>query len=127
MISDAGPVTFAELNARANQLARLLVARGAAPERVVALALPRSVDLVVAQLAVAKAGAAFVPLDPAYPTERIAFMMADASPVVVLTRNDVAGCVAGLGASLVLDDPIVAAAVAAMADDDLTDADRAAP
>jgi amino acid adenylation domain-containing protein/non-ribosomal peptide synthase protein (TIGR01720 family) len=127
VISDAGTVTFAELNARANQLARLLVTRGAGPERVVALALPQSVDIVIAQLAVAKAGAAFVPLDPAYPVERIAFMVADAAPVVVLTRDDVAGCVAGLGEILILDDPAVASAVAAMSDDDLTDADRTAP
>ncbi|MGH3799015.1 MAG: amino acid adenylation domain-containing protein, partial [Pseudonocardiaceae bacterium] len=129
VLSDSEVVSFAELNARANRLARLLVARGAGPERVVGLALPRSVDIVVAQLAVAKAGAAFVPLDPAYPAERIRFMTADAAPVAVLTRNDVAGCAAAMGAIpvIVLDDPAVAAAVAAMGDGDLTAADRLAP
>ncbi|SEC47016.1 non-ribosomal peptide synthase domain TIGR01720/amino acid adenylation domain-containing protein [Amycolatopsis tolypomycina] len=79
-------LTFAELDARADRLARLLAARGAGPERVVALALPRSVEIVVAQLAVLKTGAAYLPVDPDYPPERIAFMLADANPVVVVTR-----------------------------------------
>ncbi|MGH3936831.1 MAG: amino acid adenylation domain-containing protein, partial [Pseudonocardiaceae bacterium] len=125
---DGGIVSYAELNARANRLARLLVRWGAGPERVVGLALPRSVDIVVAQLAVAKVGAAFVPLDPAYPAERIKFMMADAAPVVVLTGGDVAGCVAGVGEIpvIVLDEPTVVVAIATMGDGDLTDADRLA-
>ena len=78
-----------------------------------ALALPRSVEIVVAELAVAKAGAAFLPVDPAYPPERIGFMLADAEPVVTVTRRDVAGCVAGLAGSgvLVVDDPATAAVV----------------
>ncbi|MGH3990470.1 MAG: condensation domain-containing protein, partial [Pseudonocardiaceae bacterium] len=91
VIFDGGVVSFGELDARANRLAGLLIARGAGPERIVALALPRSVEIVVAQLAVAKAGAAFVPVDPAYPAERIGFMLADAAPVLVLTVAAVAG------------------------------------
>ncbi|MGH3844311.1 MAG: amino acid adenylation domain-containing protein, partial [Pseudonocardiaceae bacterium] len=83
-------LSYAELEARANRLAHLLIARGAGPDQVVALALPRSADIVVAQLAVLKAGAAFLPVDPAYPAERIAFMLADAHPVSVVTRRDVA-------------------------------------
>ncbi|MGW3961742.1 non-ribosomal peptide synthase/polyketide synthase [Amycolatopsis sp. NPDC005003] len=79
-------LTFAELDARADRLARLLAARGAGPERIVALALGRSVEIVVAQLAVLKTGAAYLPVDPDYPAERIAFMLADAKPVVVVTR-----------------------------------------
>ncbi|MGH3528502.1 MAG: condensation domain-containing protein, partial [Pseudonocardiaceae bacterium] len=90
VVSDGGVITFAELDARANRLARLLIAHGAGPERIVALALPRSVDIVVAQLAVAKAGAAFLPIDPAYPAERIAFMLADAAPVLILTLTALA-------------------------------------
>ncbi|MGC1734298.1 MAG: non-ribosomal peptide synthase/polyketide synthase [Pseudonocardiaceae bacterium] len=129
LIIEGGLVPFSELNARANRLARLLVERGAGPERVVGLALPRSVDIVVAQLAVAKVGAAFVPVDPAYPAERIEFMVADAAPVVLLTRHDVAGCLAGVGdvPVVVLDDPAVVAASRAMTEGDLTDADRRAP
>ncbi|GAA1292609.1 non-ribosomal peptide synthetase [Saccharothrix xinjiangensis] len=80
----AADVTFAELNARANRLAHHLIDLGAGPERVVALRLPRSVDLLVAELAVLKAGAAFLPVDPAYPADRIEFMLADAKPLVVL-------------------------------------------
>src|SRR5262249_14080897 len=79
-----GELSFAELDERANRLAHALIRRGAGPERVVALALPRSVELITAQLAVAKAGAAFLPVDPAYPADRIAFMLADAQPVLVL-------------------------------------------
>ncbi|GAA3570795.1 hypothetical protein GCM10022222_63600 [Amycolatopsis ultiminotia] len=86
----AGPLelTYAEVNARANQLARLLVARGAGPERTVALALSRSADLVVALIAVLKAGAAYLPVDTAYPAERIAYLIGDARPVLVLTDAD---------------------------------------
>ncbi|MDQ2881213.1 MAG: amino acid adenylation domain-containing protein, partial [Actinomycetota bacterium] len=135
VIVQGGAVSFAELNTRANRLARLLVERGAGPERLIGLALPRSVDIVVAQLAVVKAGAAFVPLDPAYPAERIGFMVADAAPVVVLTRGDLAPG-GGLAASvarvdeipvLALDDPAVVSAIAAMNEGDLTDPDRSTP
>ncbi|MGH3875074.1 MAG: amino acid adenylation domain-containing protein, partial [Pseudonocardiaceae bacterium] len=126
---DDGVVSFAELNARANRLARLLVQLGAGPERVVGLALPRSVDIVVAQLAVVKAGAAFLPVDPGYPAERIRFMIADSAPVAVLTRSDVVDGVAGVSEIpvVVLDDPAVTSAVIAMDGGDLTDADRSAP
>ncbi|WP_372665337.1 non-ribosomal peptide synthetase [Amycolatopsis kentuckyensis] len=83
-------LTYAELDARANRLAHVLIARGAGPERVVALAVPRSVQMIVAELAVLKAGAAYLPLDPDYPAERLAFMVADARPVCVLTTADLA-------------------------------------
>ena len=78
--------TFAELNDRANRLARSLVTRGAGPERVVALALPRSAEMIMAILAVLKTGAAYLPLDPAYPPARRAAMVEDAAPVLVLTE-----------------------------------------
>ncbi|WP_033287826.1 non-ribosomal peptide synthase/polyketide synthase [Amycolatopsis jejuensis] len=82
--------TFAELNARANQLARALVARKAGPETLVALALPRSADQLLAILAVHKAGAGYLPLDPDYPAERLAAMLADARPALVLTVTELA-------------------------------------
>ncbi|WP_194927931.1 AMP-binding protein, partial [Catenulispora pinisilvae] len=63
-------VSYAELNVRANRLARALVARGAGPESLVAVALPRSVELVVALLAILKSGAAYLPVDPEYPADR---------------------------------------------------------
>ncbi|WP_179079381.1 amino acid adenylation domain-containing protein [Streptomyces rectiverticillatus] len=78
-------LSYGELNARANRLARLLVARGAGPERLVALVLPRSSDLVVAVLAVLKSGAGYLPLDPAHPQERLRQVLADAAPVLVVT------------------------------------------
>jgi amino acid adenylation domain-containing protein len=82
----AGPdsLTYAELDKAANRVARVLQSRGAAPEKVVALLLPRSADLVVAQLAVVKTGAAFLPVDPSYPEERIRYMLDDADPVLTL-------------------------------------------
>ncbi|RSD09445.1 amino acid adenylation domain-containing protein [Amycolatopsis eburnea] len=82
----AGPdsLTYAELDAAANRVARVLRERGAAPETVVALLLPRSADLVVAQLAVVKTGAAFLPIDPGYPAERVQYMIDDADPVLTL-------------------------------------------
>ncbi|MCO6009315.1 amino acid adenylation domain-containing protein [Actinoallomurus purpureus] len=78
-------LTYGDLNARANRLAHRLIALGAGPERLVALALPRSADLVVAILAVLKSGAAYVPIDPDYPANRVAAMLEDADPALVLT------------------------------------------
>ncbi|MGH3777952.1 MAG: amino acid adenylation domain-containing protein [Pseudonocardiaceae bacterium] len=128
VVCDAEVVSFAELDARANRLAWLLIAHGAGPERIVALALPRSVEIVVAQLAVAKAGAAFLPVDPEYPEERIGFMLADAGPILVLTLAAVAaGLPVVAGATvLALDDPDTMVAVAAMPARAPTDADREA-
>ena len=80
-------VTYAELEASADRLARVLAARGAGPERVVAVAVPRSPELVVALLAVLKSGAAYLPLDLDYPAQRITSMLADASPLCVVTTG----------------------------------------
>ncbi|MFC8988758.1 amino acid adenylation domain-containing protein [Streptomyces sp. NPDC056956] len=79
-------LTYAQLNARANRLARWLIERGAGPERYVAVSLPRSADLVVAILAVVKTGAAYLPIDPENPAERTAYMTADAASCWVLDR-----------------------------------------
>ncbi|WP_026314149.1 non-ribosomal peptide synthetase [Actinomadura flavalba] len=78
-------LTYAQVEARANRLAHLLVERGAGPERFVALALPRSAELVVAVLAVLKSGAAYVPVDPDYPADRVAYMLADSAPALAVT------------------------------------------
>ncbi|MGV4982340.1 amino acid adenylation domain-containing protein [Streptomyces sp. NRAIS4] len=85
VVHEGESLTYAELNARANRLAHLLIARGAGPEKTVALALPRSADLVVALLGVVKSGAAYLPLDPDYPAERLAYMLDDARPFVTVT------------------------------------------
>ncbi|WP_434092100.1 AMP-binding protein, partial [Streptomyces coelicoflavus] len=84
-------LSYGELNARANRLAHWLVERGAGPERLVAVALPRSVDLVVALLAVLKSGAGYVPVDPEFPEERIAYVLEDAAPVLTLSEDVLAG------------------------------------
>ncbi|MFH8972852.1 amino acid adenylation domain-containing protein [Streptomyces sp. NPDC017890] len=83
-------LSFAELHARADRLAHELVGRGAGPGALVAIALPRSTDLIVATLAVVKAGAAYLPLDPDYPADRIGYMLDDAAPALVLTTTGVA-------------------------------------
>ncbi|GAB2834987.1 hypothetical protein GCM10022221_37400 [Actinocorallia aurea] len=80
-------VSYGELNRRANRLARLLVERGAGPERFVAVSLPRSADLVAAVLGVLKSGAAYVPIDPDYPAERIAYTVADSAPVLTVDQS----------------------------------------
>ncbi|QMU70592.1 non-ribosomal peptide synthase/polyketide synthase [Streptacidiphilus sp. P02-A3a] len=81
-------LTYAEVNARANQLARLLVEHGVGPESLVAVLLERSAELVVTLLAVLKAGGAYVPIDPAYPADRIAYLLDDSHPQVLLTTAD---------------------------------------
>ncbi|MFI2203104.1 amino acid adenylation domain-containing protein [Streptomyces sp. NPDC020192] len=93
VVADDAVLTYVELDARANRLAQALTARGVEVEDVVAVALPRSADLIVAILAVLKAGAAYLPLDPAYPAARIAAMVEDARPVLLLT--DIPTAVAG--------------------------------
>ncbi|MEV4443005.1 amino acid adenylation domain-containing protein, partial [Streptomyces sp. NPDC049577] len=83
-------VSYAELDARVNGLANALLARGVGRGDLVALALPRSVDAVVAMLAAGRAGAAFLPVDVGFPAERIAYVLADAAPAVVLTTEGTA-------------------------------------
>jgi amino acid adenylation domain-containing protein len=79
-------LTYDELNARANRLAFHLRERGAGPESFVAILVPRSIELVVAELAILKAGAAYVPIDPSFPADRIAFMVEDSGARLVLGR-----------------------------------------
>ena len=129
-------VSYARLNERANRLARLLLERGVGAERYVALALPRSVDMVVAAWAVLKAGAAFVPIDPRHPADRIRFMLADSRPACLVTSAEL-GPVGGLvektgcdGAGppvIVLEDGPTRAALAALPAGDLTDGERGGP
>ncbi|MCL8011965.1 non-ribosomal peptide synthetase [Streptomyces sp. AS02] len=84
---DGQTLTFAELNTAANRLARHLLELGAGPERVVAFALPPTPDTMTALLAIQKAGAAYLPLDPAWPEERVAAMLEDASPVALVSTT----------------------------------------
>jgi amino acid adenylation domain-containing protein len=81
-------LTYAELNQRANRLANYLIALGVGPESIVGICLNRSAESAMCALAVLKAGGAYLPLDPAYPSERLRFMLNDASPRVLITRAD---------------------------------------
>jgi len=118
-------LSYRELDGRANRLARVLVAHGAGPETVVAVVMDRSAALVTALLAVLKAGAAYLPVDPGYPAQRIAAMLADAGPVTVIASQASVPVLAGLGTETVLvaGDPGLAGQLAAMADGDLDDDD----
>ncbi|MFJ1747309.1 amino acid adenylation domain-containing protein [Streptomyces sp. NPDC088116] len=129
VVFEGDELSYAELGARANRLARLLVERGAGPEGYVALALPRSQELIVALLAVLKSGAAYVPVDPDYPAERIRYILDNTRPALVLTTRDVDAVLPPTDGTdrLVLDDPRTAAALDARSGTDLTDADRLAP
>ncbi|HEX6355903.1 non-ribosomal peptide synthase/polyketide synthase [Actinophytocola sp.] len=122
VVFDGGSLSFAELDARANRLAHVLIGRGVGPEGIVALVLPRSVDIVTAQLAVTKAGGAYLPVDPAYPAERITFMLADSRPVLAITTAEFAGVVPDVD-SVLLDDLSAAVGV----DRRPTEADRLTP
>ncbi|HEX8432346.1 MAG TPA: amino acid adenylation domain-containing protein, partial [Longimicrobium sp.] len=86
VVSEDEQITYAELNRRANRLAHHLRERGVGADARVAVLLPRGIELVVAELGLLKAGAAYVPIDPTFPAERIAFMVADSGSAVVLTR-----------------------------------------
>ncbi|MBM7774387.1 amino acid adenylation domain-containing protein/non-ribosomal peptide synthase protein (TIGR01720 family) [Actinokineospora baliensis] len=85
VLADGERITYRDLDERSNRLARVLIARGIGPESTVALSIPRSVAMVVAVLAVAKAGAAYVPVDPEYPADRVRLMLEDSAPGLVLT------------------------------------------
>jgi myxalamid-type nonribosomal peptide synthetase MxaA len=89
MGDDVRQQTYGELNARANQLAHDLRTRGVGPEVVVGIALERSPDMVAAWLAVLKAGGAYLPLDPAYPAERLATMLEDSHAALVLSHSGI--------------------------------------
>ncbi|MGH3564525.1 MAG: amino acid adenylation domain-containing protein [Pseudonocardia sp.] len=112
-------LTYAELDAMANRLAQVLCGRGAGAERIVGLAVPRSLDMIVAQVAVLKSGAAYLPIDLDYPVERIRFMLDDARPAVIVTMTDLAAELDGTTAPvLLLDDPSTAREIAGAPDRD---------
>ncbi|MFF4389206.1 amino acid adenylation domain-containing protein [Streptomyces sp. NPDC001552] len=118
-------LSYAELDCRANRLARTLVARGAGPEAVVALGLPRSADFVVALFAVLKTGAAYLPLDLDHPVDRLGAMVADAGPLCLVTTSPVTDrvpVVEGVPA-LLLDDPAVLAELAGQPDGPLAESE----
>ncbi|MEU8925310.1 amino acid adenylation domain-containing protein, partial [Kitasatospora sp. NPDC048545] len=121
-------LTYTELNARANRYAHRLIALGAGPERFVAVALPRTADLVAALLGLLKAGAAYLPIDPNYPADRIEFMFADARPDLLVTTAELAAALPPTEAlPLLVDDPATAEGIGKEPEHDPTDRDRTAP
>ncbi|MGW1538652.1 amino acid adenylation domain-containing protein, partial [Streptomyces aureus] len=120
-------LTYAELHGRANQLARHLVALGVGPESVVAVALPRSADTIVALLAVIKAGGAYLPLDPDDPSERLHTMLLDARPVVAVVSARSRLIASGQGVPcVVIDDEETSAVIAGQPTTDLSADERTA-
>ncbi|MFP1624592.1 amino acid adenylation domain-containing protein [Streptomyces sp. 5K101] len=123
-------LTYAELDAHINRLARLLLARGAGPEKAVALALPRSIDMVAALFAVLRTGAAYLPLDLDHPADRLRLMVEDTRPLCLLSTTAVAPTLRGetgpAAPELLLDDEAVAAELAALPGTGITDAERPA-
>ncbi|KMS68099.1 peptide synthetase, partial [Streptomyces leeuwenhoekii] len=125
LLAGGEELSYRQLDERANRLARLLIESGAGPERFVALALPRTADLIVSLLAVLKSGAGYLPVDPGYPAERIAFLFEDVRPAVVVTGTDIAGRLPDSPAArLVLDDPDTAARLAGASPAGLGDEER---
>ncbi|WP_120308939.1 non-ribosomal peptide synthetase, partial [Mycolicibacterium celeriflavum] len=105
---DGRAVTYRELDEASNRLAHLLIAQGVRAGERVALLSSRSVEAVVAILAVLKTGAAYVPIDPAVPDARIAFVLRDAAPVAAITTADLAGRLDGHGLVVIdVDDPVI--------------------
>ncbi|MER6085880.1 amino acid adenylation domain-containing protein, partial [Streptomyces sp. NPDC001833] len=128
VVAQGTQLTYAELDARANRLARLLVRRGVGPEAVVAVLMERGIAPVVALLAILKAGGAYLPVDPDYPDERVASVLQDAAPTVILAESGTANRAAGTSAPvLLLDAPATAEELAAADARTLTDDDRSAP
>ncbi|MFJ7205932.1 amino acid adenylation domain-containing protein [Streptomyces sp. NPDC098789] len=97
-------LSYAELDARTSALASLLAEYGVGPESRVAVALPRSVEFVVAVLAVLKTGAAYVPVDTDYPAERIAYILEDSAPALLVSVREIAGTLPGGGVPVLLID-----------------------
>ncbi|MEU9033237.1 amino acid adenylation domain-containing protein, partial [Streptomyces sp. NPDC048383] len=102
-------LTYGELDGRANQVARHLITRNVRPEQFVALVLPKTTDAIVSMLGVLKAGAAYLPVDPDYPTDRITHILTDAAPALTLTE------------------PLSAEALTSYADTQISDEERPSP
>jgi nonribosomal peptide synthetase DhbF len=127
LVFEESTLTYGELNVRANRLAHLLIGQGIGPETLVALALPRSMEMVVGLLAILKSGAAYLPLDPEYPAERLAFMLKDATPACVLTTGKIAHRLPNSLPRLFLDHPATAIALARSLETDPTQTERTQP
>ncbi|ASS74693.1 hypothetical protein CIG75_06710 [Tumebacillus algifaecis] len=104
VLGNGRQLTYAELNARANQVAHALQQRGVGPDTFVGISLERSPELLVAIFATLKAGGAYVPLDPSHPKDRLHFILDDAKPSVLLTQSTLADTFAGADVQILLLD-----------------------
>lgn len=108
LVCEDRSLTYAELDAQANAVAQKLVERGVGPDSLVGIYMRRSVDLVVAALGIWKAGAAYVPLDPTYPRDRIALMIEDSGFAVVLTQRFIAASIPAKGPEVIAIEDVTA-------------------
>ncbi|MFC5742112.1 AMP-binding protein, partial [Dyella tabacisoli] len=127
VVLDGVSLSYAELNRRANRVAHALIGAGVGPEHLVALAMPRSLELIVALLGIHKAGAAYLPLDPEYPAERLAFMLADARPRLLVTTAAIGPTLPPGPVHWSFDDTAVQTAIAQAPEHNPSDAERRAP
>nr|WP_329822685.1 amino acid adenylation domain-containing protein [Streptomyces sp. JV176] len=127
LVFEGSRTRYDRLDADANRLAHLLLERGVGPGDRVAVAVPRSVDLVVALLGVVKSGAAYVPVDPDHPRDRVRRLLRDSAPRVVLTTTPVAEAVDAPDDAVLLDDPRTAASLASLPPSSPTAAGLGAP
>ncbi|NLU65635.1 AMP-binding protein, partial [Rhodococcus sp. HNM0563] len=105
VVHESRSLTYAEIDEASSKLARLLIGRGLGPEDVVALAFVRSPESVIATWAVAKTGAAFVPVDPNYPADRVEHMTVDSGAVLGLTLGETKPTLPATARWIALDDP----------------------
>src|SRR5690606_32433761 len=117
-------MTYGELDAWSNRLARVLIDAGAGPETFVAVGIARSLESVAVIWAIAKSGAAFVPVDPKYPAERIEYMLTDSGAILGLTTAAHRAELPDTVPWLVLDDPELDARIAQAGAEPVTDDDR---
>ncbi|MCD2124706.1 non-ribosomal peptide synthetase [Rhodococcus rhodochrous] len=120
-------ITYRELDETSSKLARVLIDRGIGPENFVAVSFPRSYDMTVTVMAVAKSGAAHVPVDPTYPADRVRYMLDDSGATLGITSSEFVGGLPDDAEWLLLDDPAFAAGVESRSAAPITDADRVRP
>ncbi|MFI0855863.1 amino acid adenylation domain-containing protein, partial [Streptomyces sp. NPDC021098] len=118
LIAGDTQLSYAQLNARANRIAHWLIGQGVGPEQTVALMYERSADLIAALLGVLKTGAAYLPVDPEFPSARVTYILTEAAPALVLISDAVALTVRTSSATVVTDAPGTAAALLRCPDTD---------
>jgi amino acid adenylation domain-containing protein len=111
VVHEGNQMSYRELNEHANRIAHYLISLGIGPEDVVGVCLPKSAEMIAALLGILKAGAAYLPLDPQYPKEFLAFTLTDAKPARVLTRSSETNCLPPIYGLVLLDEPEISRAV----------------